>query len=261
MRRTFLALNSIAVPLIVALLIAPPASAGQHSSGHGGSGGGHGSGGGARAGGGGHAGGGHTGGGGGHASGGQTAGGGGHAVAKGSGSSSGGTTTSATGSGTSGSGASTSSRPTSRHSPDVHAVGRAVPGTPVESGGSTTIFIPNRYYGGFYPWGYGGYGFGGYYDGYYDPWFYGGYGYPRSFSYSYDGGVRLKVKPKDALVYVDGYYAGRVDDFNGIFQELRLESGPHHIEIREDGYEPLEFDVRIEPGRKITYSGELHKQP
>jgi hypothetical protein len=250
MRRTFLALNSIAVTFIVASLIAVPASAGQHSSGHGGRAAGHGSGGGARA-----------GGGSGHAGGGQTGSGtGGHAVAKGSGTSGGGTTTSATGGSTSGSGTSTTSR-TSHHSPDVNAVGRAVPGTPVASGGTTTIFIPNRYYGGFYPWGYGGYGFGGYYDGFYDPWFYGGYGYPRPFSYSYDGGIRLKVKPKEALVYVDGYYAGRVDDFNGVFQKLRLESGPHHIEIREDGYEPLELDVRIEPGRKITYSGELRKQP
>ena len=35
------------------------------------------------------------------------------------------------------------------------------------------IFIDRGYYRGYYPWGYGGYGFGGYYGGYYDPWFYG----------------------------------------------------------------------------------------
>lgn len=153
--------------------------------------------------------------------------------------------------------------PTSGRSPeDGTAIAQAAPRTRGNSGGGTTIVIPNRYYGGFYPWGYGGYGFGGYYGGYYDPWFYGGYGYPRSsYSFSEDGELRIKVKPREATVFVDGYYAGRVDDFDGVFQRLRVEPGEHRIEIRADGYEPLEFDVRLEPGRTITYSGNLEPQP
>ena len=79
---------------------------------------------------------------------------------------------------------------------------------------------------------------------------YGTYGYPT-------GQLRLKVRPRDAQVFVDGYYAGVVDDFDGVFQSLRLEEGPYSIEIVLPGYEPLAFDVQIIPGEKITYQGEL----
>ena len=40
----------------------------------------------------------------------------------------------------------------------------------------------------------------------------------------YYGDVRLMVRPRDAAVYVDGYYAGVVDDFDGVFQRLTLGS-------------------------------------
>ena len=69
--------------------------------------------------------------------------------------------------------------------------------------------------------------------------------------------MRLKVNPKDAEVYVDGYYAGIVDDFDGIWQQLRLDDGGYHIEIRKPGMTTLTFDVRVQPGRTITYRGEL----
>jgi len=71
----------------------------------------------------------------------------------------------------------------------------------------------------------------------------------------------LKVKPREADVFVDGYYAGRVDDFDGVFQRLRVESGPHRIEIRADGYEDLAFEVRILPDDTTTYTGTMNKLP
>jgi hypothetical protein len=118
---------------------------------------------------------------------------------------------------------------------------------------------------GYYPWGYGGLGIGSYYGGYYDPWYYDPwyYGsYPPSYYSRYEtGALRLKVKPREAEVYVDGYYAGRVDDFDGIFQRLRIEPGPHRIEIRADGFEPLVFEVRILPDHTISYEGELKPLP
>ena len=116
--------------------------------------------------------------------------------------------------------------------------------------------------------GYGSsYGYGRY--GYYDPYYYGGYGgYGRSYSpypYSaydyYTGSLRLKVKPRFGEVFVDGYYVGLVNDFDGIFQRLRLEEGPHHIEIVEPGFAPLEFEVLILPGETITYEGYLRPLP
>lgn len=118
--------------------------------------------------------------------------------------------------------------------------------------GYPRYYYPRRYY----PYGYGAFGLGYFY---YDPYvwyphdyrFTGyGYGYPT-------GEIRLDVSPRHAEVYVDGYYAGVVDDFDGFFQSLRLEEGPYRLEIVAPGYEPLVFDVRIQPGRKITYRGDL----
>jgi hypothetical protein len=58
-------------------------------------------------------------------------------------------------------------------------------------------------------------------------------------------------------VFVDGYYVGIVDDYNGPFQRLPLTVGTHRIEIRANGYAPLAFDVKIEARDTISYQGEL----
>jgi hypothetical protein len=112
-----------------------------------------------------------------------------------------------------------------------------------------------------YWWGYPGYGYGhgygyGYGPGYYGPG-YGGY-YVRGDRHL--GNVRLKVKPRDAEVRVDGYYVGLVDQFDGVFQRLTLESGPHRIEIAKPGFEPLVIDIRVLPYDTITYRGTLQAQ-
>ncbi len=118
----------------------------------------------------------------------------------------------------------------------------------------------------YYPYGFGSYGLGYFY---YDPyaWYdtYPVYSYPSysssgvyNYPYGYaTGEIRLQVRPRHAEVFVDGYYAGRVDDFDGFLQALRIEEGPHTIEIVAPGYRPLVFNVRIIPGRKIEYRGEL----
>jgi len=119
-------------------------------------------------------------------------------------------------------------------------------------------YYPRRYY----PYGYGAFGLGYFY---YDPytWYPGSYsgsysGYDPYFFDRFDTGeLRIDVSPRFADVYVDGYFAGRVDDFDGIFQSLQIEGGPHHIQIVAPGFVNLDFDVRIEPGRKITYRGAL----
>ncbi|PYR24176.1 MAG: hypothetical protein DMF98_16340 [Acidobacteria bacterium] len=152
--------------------------------------------------------------------------------------------------------------------PNEPSQGTAVPRPPNSTptrGGGTGYLVPGGYYGGYglgYPYG-GGY-FGGYYDPWYDPW-YGGYpgyggGYAQtSSSHSDEGALRLKIKPQTAEVYVDGYFVGVVDEFDGIFQRLHIDSGAHRIEVRAPGYEPLIFDVRIVPDRKTTYQGEMHR--
>jgi hypothetical protein len=164
------------------------------------------------------------------------------------------------------------------------AVGRAVPRG---SGGGGTPSHP------IYPGGGGGYPGGGYYGGYhYHPYYpyygYGYYGYPYygfglsigfgwgypygygywgypygGYAYGYPGyavstygGVKIVDGQKDAPVYADGYYVGTVDDFDGSFQQLNLEPGPHHIEImRQGGAPPSAVDVNIRAGQTVTFRG------
>lgn len=76
------------------------------------------------------------------------------------------------------------------------------------------------------------------------------------------GGVRITDAPRDAQVFVDGYYMGVVDDFDGVFQHMNLEAGPHHVEIREPGFEAIAFDVNVQPDQTTTFRAEmLPEQP
>lgn len=127
-------------------------------------------------------------------------------------------------------------------------------------------YYPRPYYYYPYAFGYGPYGRGYFYfDLHYNSHvfyphtvarynnygsYYGTYGYPT-------GELRIQVRPRDAQVFIDGAYAGTVDDFDGTFQSLRLEEGEYQVEIVLPGYEPLGFDVRITPGEKVTYKGDL----
>lgn len=120
---------------------------------------------------------------------------------------------------------------------------------------------------GYAPWGLiaGSIGFGAY-SAYGSYGAYGVYGAPYAphapYAFGYDmGGVRLRMRPRDAQVFVDGYYAGLVDDFDGTFQQLRLEAGGHTIEVRMPGFEDLEMDVHVQPGRTITLHEDLRPRP
>jgi hypothetical protein len=106
-----------------------------------------------------------------------------------------------------------------------------------------------------------------YYRGYrgfaYDPFWYGpgwgyyGYGYPYIVPSEVTGGLRLEVTPKTAQVFVDGAYAGVVDDFNGHFQHLDLTPGGHRIEVRQPGFQPLTFETYIQPDHTTDYKAAL----
>jgi hypothetical protein len=119
-----------------------------------------------------------------------------------------------------------------------------------------------RYYGGTRYYGYR----------YYDPSFAGDFFWSnhswraRSYyvgsNWDYDlGKLRLDIDQRDAEVYIDGYYAGVIDDFDGRLQGLRLEPGNYQVEVALPGFEPLEFDVHITPGRTTTYRGSLLPEP
>jgi len=105
-------------------------------------------------------------------------------------------------------------------------------------------------YGYGYPTVFGHYGYSGYT---YYPSGYVGYVSGYNYADAYTGFLRLKVKPRDAQVLVDGYYVGLVDHFDGWAQRLRLEEGPHRVEIVHPAYLPIEIEVLIIPGEKITF--------
>jgi len=96
--------------------------------------------------------------------------------------------------------------------------------------------------------------FGFYYGPYYGPYYQGpGYAFVR-----FDqGALRLKVKPVETEVYVNGYYAGVVDDFDGMFQRLYLPRGEHTITMRLPGYGLHAVVVRVRRGEAIDIVHEM----
>jgi hypothetical protein len=143
--------------------------------------------------------------------------------------------------------------------------------TKAEAGGGFSVGVGYGYYPR-YGYGYGGYPYyrpyyrpyfygpywGGYYGGFYNPYFAGYYGgYPGYYSYSYFGEVRTEVKPKQATVYVDGAYVGTADSFDGWWQRLQLEPGPHRVVFRAPGYVPYAITIQSIPGQDVKIKQQL----
>jgi hypothetical protein len=121
--------------------------------------------------------------------------------------------------------------------------------------------------GGYYPpywsswWPYGSLGwYGGYYGGYYGyPWGWGGGGTVYHQIERESGAVRVLVDPAEARVYVDGYYAGTVDDFDGLFQRLNVSSGRHELALKLEGYKTHRMRVYVAPDSTLKLHYELEK--
>src|SRR5688500_19676985 len=64
--------------------------------------------------------------------------------------------------------------------------------------------------------------------------------------------MRLQVTPRDADVFVDGYYAGKVDEFDGTFQRLRVEPGEHEIQLFVPGHRIYTQKVYLQPGNTFN---------
>ena len=124
-----------------------------------------------------------------------------------------------------------------------------------------------RYYGSFY-YGYpysggyayygSGYGFSigvgaGYPYGYAYGYPYGyAYGYPNSYPYDLSSSLRLQVTPRETEVYIDGYPAGTVDDFDGTFERLRVGPGNHTVELYLPGHRVFERKVLLQPSNTLS---------
>lgn len=103
---------------------------------------------------------------------------------------------------------------------------------------------------------------GGFYSGFYSPYYLGfAQWYPAPYPYGFPPGIyphdsavslRLQVTPREASVFVDGFAAGVVDDYDGVFQRLRLVPGPHEVAIYHPGYRTLRQNIYYNPGSSHT---------
>jgi hypothetical protein len=66
------------------------------------------------------------------------------------------------------------------------------------------------------------------------------------------------VTPKEAEVYVDGYIAGTVDQFDGTFQRLRVPPGGHELTLYRDGFKTVHQSLHVSSGStlKVSYKME-----
>jgi PEGA domain-containing protein len=119
-----------------------------------------------------------------------------------------------------------------------------------------TVFVGGYYYPTFYraslwydPWPgyYGYYGYGPYYQVQIPI-----YGRGRGYGYDRSGSVRLQVSPRQSEVFVDGYFAGTVDDFDGVFQRLNIESGEHEVQVYLAGYRTFTQRFYLQPGKSFN---------
>ena len=96
--------------------------------------------------------------------------------------------------------------------------------------------------------------------GYYNPFFmdFYGWGFPSFYApvfynrgFVANSSARIQVTPRQTEVYVDGYLAGVVDDFDGFAQRLRVAPGEHKIELFLDGHKTVTQSILFQPNQTI----------
>ena len=93
--------------------------------------------------------------------------------------------------------------------------------------------------------------------GWYTP-YWGPYPYPYGV-YHYGpktGAVKFDTKVKDAEVYVNGAYAGKI----GKLKTMNLRPGSYDIEIRDAGRTQFEEKVYVMAGKTVHLNPDLHVQ-
>ena len=62
-----------------------------------------------------------------------------------------------------------------------------------------------------------------------------------------ESSLQLQVTPRETEVFVDGYLAGRVDDFDGRFQRLHIQPGEHELTLYLDGHHKVTQTIQVRP--------------
>jgi archaellum component FlaG (FlaF/FlaG flagellin family) len=73
------------------------------------------------------------------------------------------------------------------------------------------------------------------------------------------GELKIAATPSRAAVFVDGQYAGHVDEFNGVGKAMLLTPGQHRLRIALPGYLPFDTMVDLRPRQKLKIQTDLVK--
>ena len=76
-----------------------------------------------------------------------------------------------------------------------------------------------------------------------------------------DAAVKFDVKPKQTQVYVDGFYAGVVDDYNDWYERLYTATGPHEITLYLEGYRTHSQRAYLAPDHTFKVKFQMEKLP
>jgi len=130
-------------------------------------------------------------------------------------------------------------------------------------------YWPAYYHRSFYSPFYSPFYFPFYSPFYYSPFYYSSSFYPSFYAqypyrpygwrqpvYDRSGSARLQVRPRNAQVFVDGYFVGLVDDFDGYLQRLHVPAGEHELQFYLEGYRTIREKVLFRPGTtlKVTHA-------
>jgi hypothetical protein len=73
------------------------------------------------------------------------------------------------------------------------------------------------------------------------------------------GELKIAATPSRAAVFVDGQYAGHVDEFDGVGKAMLLTPGQHRLRIALPGYLPFDTTVDLRPQQKLKIETNLVK--
>lgn len=133
-------------------------------------------------------------------------------------------------------------------------------------GGGYYGYYPRYFYYGPY-WGWG---LGWWWD---DHYWYDGYRYPYGYNrydrynrhgryrdeYNTAGALDLDVAPGRTQVWLDGRYAGTVDDFDGFPEYLWLDRGTYDLVLYLDGYKTIARQITVRPGSVMSIDDRLER--